>query len=119
MIMLLATLLFGGGLLFWVGLLSGQRVLLLGGGVLLGALFAWMVELGSIHPAVLPALAGIAALAWALETNRFPAPTGEQNRPSRPSATRKTKTPAGERIRPDRRLSILMGSSASTQRDEP
>lgn len=74
--LLLATLLFGGGLLFWVGLLSGQRVLLLGGGVLLGALFAWMVELGSIYPAVLPALAGIAALAWALETNRFPTPAG-------------------------------------------
>jgi membrane protease YdiL (CAAX protease family) len=74
--MVLATLLFGGGLLFWAGLLSGQRVLLFGGGALLGALFAWMVELGSIHPAVLLALVGIAALVWALSMNRFPTLTG-------------------------------------------
>jgi membrane protease YdiL (CAAX protease family) len=72
--MLPATLLFGGGLLFWVGLLSGRRALLFGGGGLLGFLFAVLVGLGSVHPATLPALAGIVALAWALATNRFPTP---------------------------------------------
>ena len=74
--MLPTVLLFGGGFLFWVGLLSDRRVLLLGGGGLLGLLFGGMAGLGYIHPAVLPALAGIVALAWALETNRFSAPAG-------------------------------------------
>ena len=59
-----------------MGLLRGQRVLLLGGSSLLGLLFAGLVGLGSVHPAVLPVLAGIIALAWALETNRFLTPAG-------------------------------------------
>ena len=59
-----------------MGLLRGQRVLLLGGSSLLGLLFAGLVGLGNVHPAVLPVLAGIIALAWALETNRFLTPAG-------------------------------------------
>lgn len=58
--------------MFWVGLLSGRRVLLLGGGVLLGIPFAWMVGRGSVDPAILPALAGVFILAWLLKTNRCP-----------------------------------------------
>ena len=65
-----ATLLFG-GFLFWMGLLRGQRVLWLGGGSLLGLWFVGLVGLGKVDPAVLPGLAGIIALAWALETHRF------------------------------------------------
>ena len=74
MLTLPATLLFGGGLLFWIGLLSNQRALLLGGGISLGALFAWMVARGNIHPTILPALAGFVALAWALATSRLSTP---------------------------------------------
>jgi hypothetical protein len=71
MLKLPAALLFGGGLSFWIGLLAGRRALLLGGGVSLGALFGWMVARGNVHPAILPALAGLVALAWALATNRL------------------------------------------------
>jgi len=71
MLTLPAMLLFGGGLSFWIGLLSGRRALLFGGGVSLGALFGWMVVRGNVHPAILPALAGFVALAWALATNRL------------------------------------------------
>lgn len=71
MLTLLAALLFGAGLSFWIGLLSGRRALLLGGGVSLGTLFGWMVARGNVHPAILPALAGLVALAWALATNRL------------------------------------------------
>jgi len=71
MLTLPAALLFGGGLSFWIGLLSGRRALLLGGGGSLGALFGWMVVRGNVHPAILPALAGLVALAWALATNRL------------------------------------------------
>lgn len=74
--MLPATLLFGGGLLFWLGLLSGRRALLYGGGILLGTLFAWMVELGNVQPTILPVLAGIVVLARALATNRLPTVVG-------------------------------------------
>ena len=73
MLTLPAALLFGGGLSFWIGLLSGRRAPLLGGGVSLGALFGWMVVRGNVHPAILPALAGLIALAWALATNRLSA----------------------------------------------
>ena len=73
MLTLPAALLFGGGLSFWIGLLSGRRALLLGGGGSLGALFGWMVVRGNVHPAILPALAGLIALAWALATNRLSA----------------------------------------------
>jgi membrane protease YdiL (CAAX protease family) len=68
----LAALLFGGGLLFWVGLWSGQQVLQLGGGSLLVVPFVAMVASGSIAPVVLPVLAGVIALAWALKTHRCP-----------------------------------------------
>lgn len=71
-IMLLTTLLFSGGSLFWVGLWSGQRVLWIGGGGLLGLVFAWGVGHGSVDPVILPALAGVVALAWTLKTNRCP-----------------------------------------------
>lgn len=74
MLTLPAALLFAGGLSFWIGLLSGRRALLLGGGASLGALFGWMVARGSVHPALLPALAGLVALAWALATNRLSTP---------------------------------------------
>lgn len=74
MLMLPVLLLFGGGLLFWVGLVSGRRIVLLGGGGLLGLLFTGLVEMGHVQPAILPALAGIVALAWALATNRLPIP---------------------------------------------
>ena len=74
--MLPATLLFGGGLLFWVGLLSGRRTWLCGGGILLGVLFAWMMELGNVQPTILPVLVGIVILAWALATNRIPTVVG-------------------------------------------
>lgn len=73
MLTLPAALLFGGGLSFWIGLLSGRRALLLGGGGSLGALFGWMAVRGNVHPAILPALAGLVALAWALATNRLSA----------------------------------------------
>ena len=73
--MLPATLLFG-GLLFWIGLLRGQRLLWLGGGGLLGLGFVGRVGLGNVDPAVLPVLAGIIALVWALETDRFRTLTG-------------------------------------------
>ena len=71
-LMWLAALLFGGGLLFWVGWGSGRRGLRLGGGALLVVPFAAMIGSGSVDPVILPALAGVIALAWALKTNRCP-----------------------------------------------
>jgi len=71
-VMLLTLLLFGGGLLFWIGLWSGRQVLRLGGGSLLVVPFVAMVGNESIEPVILPVLAGIVVLAWALKTNRCP-----------------------------------------------
>ena len=59
----LAALLFGGGLLFWVGLWSGQRVLQLGGRSLLVVPFVAMMASGSIASVMLPVLAGVITLA--------------------------------------------------------
>jgi membrane protease YdiL (CAAX protease family) len=77
MLTLPTILLFGGGLSFCVGLWSGRCPLLLGGGISLGALFAWLVARGNVHPAILPALAGLVTLAWALATNRLATPTAQ------------------------------------------
>ncbi|MCB1919761.1 MAG: CPBP family intramembrane metalloprotease [Candidatus Competibacteraceae bacterium] len=68
----LAVLLFAGGLLFWIGLRSGQRRWLLSGGSLLLIPFAGMVASGSIAPVILPVLAGGGILVWALKTPRCP-----------------------------------------------
>ena len=68
----LAVLLFAGGLLFWMGLGSGQRGWLLSGGSLLLIPFAGMVASGSIAPTILPMLAGLGCLTWALKTQRCP-----------------------------------------------
>jgi membrane protease YdiL (CAAX protease family) len=63
-------LLFSGGFLFWVGLWSHRRAWQLGGGGLLGLVFAGAVGRGSIELVILPVLAGMIALAWALKTKR-------------------------------------------------
>ena len=59
----LALLLFAGGLLFWMGLGSGQRGWQFSGGSLLLIPFAGMVASGSIAPAILPVLASVGVLA--------------------------------------------------------
>lgn len=69
------ALLFGGGLLFWVGLCAGRRREWVAGAVLLGLALAGLAGAGGVHPAFLPALAGMIALAWALATARGPAAT--------------------------------------------
>ena len=73
--MLATAFLFGGGLLFWVGLCAGRRRWWLAGAVLLALALAGLAGAGGVHPAFLPALVGMIALTWALETSCGPAIT--------------------------------------------